>query len=441
MLPGRAPEHVLGLLADGLDAAVHLVDGDDGRLVDDDALAPRVDAGVGRAEVDGQVTRKQREQRTQTHSVVLPFWAPPAEQDGPDAVAAVPLDPVHRLVGGADQVGGRIGRPGQRGHADRHGQAHLDSPPRQERLRRDALLDAAGHAAGIAPAGAGQHHHELVAAVPHRGIGQADAGPQQVPDFHERPAAQQVAVAVVDALERVEIQEHERERAAVRASRDSSRSTVWCRCRALYNPVRSSIAASSCSRSSAAPAPARGRPARARPATAPRRRRRRRAAAAPARRRSRRAPPLLLLGRGGPTRQRRRRDRCAARPHRAGAPVRLGAQRRVGDRQGGRSEARGRAAPGPTSSEPARARDRRAPRAASGSHSDSRSTRNRARAARCRRDAGGRAARRAAPRGTRAGAARRAAGGADQGPGSRRRYSGQAVAGRVCRRVTKRPLS
>ena len=63
---GRAAEHVLGFLADGLDPAVDLVDGHDRRLVDDDALAARVDAGVGRAQVDRQVTRKQRQHRTKT---------------------------------------------------------------------------------------------------------------------------------------------------------------------------------------------------------------------------------------------------------------------------------------------------------------------------------------------------------------------------------------
>ena len=68
---GRAAEHVLGVLADGLDPAVHLVDGHDRRLVDDDALAAGVDAGVGGAEVDGQVTRKQRKHRTKTQRRLL----------------------------------------------------------------------------------------------------------------------------------------------------------------------------------------------------------------------------------------------------------------------------------------------------------------------------------------------------------------------------------
>ena len=64
---GRAAEHLLGFTADGLDAAVQLVDRDDRRLVDDDALALGVDAGVGRAEVDGEVSREGGEERPKSH--------------------------------------------------------------------------------------------------------------------------------------------------------------------------------------------------------------------------------------------------------------------------------------------------------------------------------------------------------------------------------------
>ena len=63
MLPGRAAEHLLRFLADGFHFAGVLVDGDDRRLVDDDALAARVDQRVGRAQVDGQVAGKHAEQR------------------------------------------------------------------------------------------------------------------------------------------------------------------------------------------------------------------------------------------------------------------------------------------------------------------------------------------------------------------------------------------
>ncbi len=55
----RAPEHLLRVLADRLDAAVDLVDRHDRGLVDDDALASRVHAGIGRAEIDCEIARKQ----------------------------------------------------------------------------------------------------------------------------------------------------------------------------------------------------------------------------------------------------------------------------------------------------------------------------------------------------------------------------------------------
>ena len=58
----RPAEHVLGVLADRLDAAVHFVDRDNRRLVDDDALSARVDARIRRAEVDSEIAREERKQ-------------------------------------------------------------------------------------------------------------------------------------------------------------------------------------------------------------------------------------------------------------------------------------------------------------------------------------------------------------------------------------------
>src|SRR5690606_8794866 len=53
---GRPAEHFLGVLANGLDASVDLVDRHDGGFVDHDPLPAGVHAGVGRAEIDGQIT-------------------------------------------------------------------------------------------------------------------------------------------------------------------------------------------------------------------------------------------------------------------------------------------------------------------------------------------------------------------------------------------------
>ena len=51
---GRAPDHLAGLLAHGDDPVV-VATRDDGRLLDDDALALDVDEDVGRAEVDADL--------------------------------------------------------------------------------------------------------------------------------------------------------------------------------------------------------------------------------------------------------------------------------------------------------------------------------------------------------------------------------------------------
>ena len=70
---GGAAQHLLGVLAHRLDLSRDLVDGHDGRLGDDDALALRVDEGVGGTEVDGEVVREkaQVEEGTKVHESVM----------------------------------------------------------------------------------------------------------------------------------------------------------------------------------------------------------------------------------------------------------------------------------------------------------------------------------------------------------------------------------
>ena len=60
---GHLAEHGLGLGADRLDGLLAVgpalvADGDDGGLVEHDALATHVDQRVGRAQVDGEVRRE-----------------------------------------------------------------------------------------------------------------------------------------------------------------------------------------------------------------------------------------------------------------------------------------------------------------------------------------------------------------------------------------------
>ena len=60
-----------------------------------------------------------------------------------------------------------------------------------------------------------QDHHELVAAVARGDVGVAHRGADQEADLAQRAAAAQVAVGVVDRLEAVEVDEQQRQRAAV----------------------------------------------------------------------------------------------------------------------------------------------------------------------------------------------------------------------------------
>ncbi len=60
---GRAPQHLLGFFAHGFHFAGVFVDGDNRGLIDDDALAGRVDQSIGGAQIDGQIARKHAEER------------------------------------------------------------------------------------------------------------------------------------------------------------------------------------------------------------------------------------------------------------------------------------------------------------------------------------------------------------------------------------------
>jgi hypothetical protein len=62
---GRAAQHLLGLFAHGFHFAGVLVDGHNGGLVDNNALAGREDQRVGSAEIDGQIAGKHAEERAQ----------------------------------------------------------------------------------------------------------------------------------------------------------------------------------------------------------------------------------------------------------------------------------------------------------------------------------------------------------------------------------------
>ena len=62
-IAGRAAQHFLGFLADGLDFPGVLVDGDDGWFVDYNALAFSEDERIRRPKVDGKIRRKKTKKR------------------------------------------------------------------------------------------------------------------------------------------------------------------------------------------------------------------------------------------------------------------------------------------------------------------------------------------------------------------------------------------
>ena len=58
---------------DRFDTAVHFVDRDDRRLVDDDALAACIDAGVSRAKIDREIAGEERKKRAERQNYE-PSW-------------------------------------------------------------------------------------------------------------------------------------------------------------------------------------------------------------------------------------------------------------------------------------------------------------------------------------------------------------------------------
>ena len=65
IVAGRAAQHALGLGADGVDFAGAVVDGDDRRLGEHDALAAEIDERVGGAKVDGHVAGAEARDETE----------------------------------------------------------------------------------------------------------------------------------------------------------------------------------------------------------------------------------------------------------------------------------------------------------------------------------------------------------------------------------------
>ena len=67
---GRAAKHILSFLANGLYLVCHLVDGDNGRLIDNDAATFGIDQSIGCTQIYCQITGKQTKQRAKIHGSI-----------------------------------------------------------------------------------------------------------------------------------------------------------------------------------------------------------------------------------------------------------------------------------------------------------------------------------------------------------------------------------
>ena len=122
------------------------------------------------------------------------------------------LDLVHRPIGGLHELVRRRRDIGQRGDADRRGQAHVELVGGQEAVRRNPVADALGDHDRAVATGLGQDHRELVAAKARHDVGFAGARADDRGGLHQRTAARQVPVGIVHGLEAVQIDEQQRQR-------------------------------------------------------------------------------------------------------------------------------------------------------------------------------------------------------------------------------------
>src|SRR5512142_2547761 len=132
-----------------------------------------------------------------------------------DAVAALALGDVERLVGPRHQRRQRdlVGAARQRGDADRGG--HLERRIVDgEGGGLDGGADAVGDDLGAGDADVGQKDAELLAAVAREDVADAQAAAHDLDEARQDGVAAEVAEAVVDLLEVIEVEDDERQRRA-----------------------------------------------------------------------------------------------------------------------------------------------------------------------------------------------------------------------------------
>ena len=127
-----------------------------------------------------------------------------------DRVAALALRRVQRPVGQPKELAAAV-RMGQVGDTCRHGQVRRDPDRRGSKLRRPAL----GDRQRLLGVRLGEQQRELVAADAAEDVACPRAHLENPRGVHQRRVARLVPVCVVDALEVVEVEQHQRERPAV----------------------------------------------------------------------------------------------------------------------------------------------------------------------------------------------------------------------------------
>src|SRR5205085_1839651 len=124
--------------------------------------------------------------------------------DCAESAFACVLGRVQRLVSPLEEARGTVVRL-QLGHAG----GHADATGPCDRLRRDGALNAADELASLSQLGFGNDHRELVASHTAGDVGRADYLAHTLRDLSESGIACEVAHAVIDLLEAVDVDEHE----------------------------------------------------------------------------------------------------------------------------------------------------------------------------------------------------------------------------------------
>src|SRR6476620_1406380 len=117
------------------------------------------------------------------------------------------FDPVHGGVRRLNQLVSSNGHIRKSGHADRRGEVNIEAVAGQETVSSDPLPDALCNRAGARRAGIGQDQGKFIAAKPRDDVGFTRAAANDRAGFHQRTAAREMPMTIVDRFEAIEIDE------------------------------------------------------------------------------------------------------------------------------------------------------------------------------------------------------------------------------------------